>query len=181
MGEWLRRDSRLVYENAWMRLREDAVVRPDGSTGVYGVVVKPDFALIIPFDGEAFVLVEQFRYPVAGRYWEFPQGSWEGKRDTDPLELAAGELREETGLRAGSLRHLGHLFATYGYSTHGFDAFLATELTADEQALEATEQDLVVGRFTRAGIHDLIRTGALKDAMSLAALALLDLPRQDVA
>ncbi|MCU1607956.1 MAG: hydrolase, partial [Modestobacter sp.] len=29
--------SREVYRNPWIRVREDAVERDDGSTGVYGV------------------------------------------------------------------------------------------------------------------------------------------------
>ena len=54
--------SRTVYENRWMTVREDAIQRKDGSRGIYGVVEKADFALVIPFDGDAFYLVEQYRY-----------------------------------------------------------------------------------------------------------------------
>jgi len=46
--------SREVYRNRWMRVREDDVRFPDGATGIYSVVEKPDFALVIPWDGEAF-------------------------------------------------------------------------------------------------------------------------------
>ena len=35
---WQALDSRVVYENRWIRVREDAVVRPDGGEGIYGVV-----------------------------------------------------------------------------------------------------------------------------------------------
>ncbi|MGH3622808.1 MAG: ADP-ribose pyrophosphatase, partial [Sciscionella sp.] len=68
-------DSREVYANSWMSVREDNVRRQDGSLGVYGVVDKPDFALIVALDGDRLHLVEQFRYPVSGRRWEFPQGT----------------------------------------------------------------------------------------------------------
>ncbi|WP_269435921.1 hypothetical protein [Planomonospora sphaerica] len=37
-------DSRMVYTNAWMTMREDTARRPDGSTGIYGTVDKPGFA-----------------------------------------------------------------------------------------------------------------------------------------
>ncbi len=69
-------DTRVVYKNRWMTVREERVRRPDGSDGLFGIVDKPDYSLIVPFDGQKFHLVEQYRYPVAGRYWEFPQGSW---------------------------------------------------------------------------------------------------------
>lgn len=63
--------SRRVYENPWMSVREDTVRRADGSTGVYAVVDTSDIAVVIPLDGDRFHLVEQYRYPVAGRRWEF--------------------------------------------------------------------------------------------------------------
>lgn len=59
--------SQEVYRNAWMSVREDQVRRGDRSTGVYGVVDKPDFALVIPQDEQGVWLVEQYRYPVRRR------------------------------------------------------------------------------------------------------------------
>ena len=54
-----------------MRVREDTIRRRDGSTGIYGVVAKPDFVVIVPVEDDGRVhLVEQYRYPVKGRYWE---------------------------------------------------------------------------------------------------------------
>jgi hypothetical protein len=77
--------TRFVYENRWMRVREDMIRRRDGSTGIYGVVEKPDFVVIVPVEDDGRVhLVEQYRYPVKGRYWEFPQGSWEREPGVDP-------------------------------------------------------------------------------------------------
>ena len=67
-----------------MRVREDMIRRRDGSTGIYGVVEKPDFVVIVPVEDDGRVhLVEQYRYPVKGRYWEFPQGSWEREPGVD--------------------------------------------------------------------------------------------------
>src|SRR5438132_473856 len=107
-------DNRVVYSNPWMSVREDDIERDDGSVGLYGVVDKPDFALVIPYDAGGFWLVEQYRYPVRRSAWEFPQGSWDSRSGT-PEELARAELAEETGLRAAELRHLGHLYCAYGF------------------------------------------------------------------
>ena len=35
---WKTLSSALKYENPWFRVREDAVIRPDGNRGIYGVV-----------------------------------------------------------------------------------------------------------------------------------------------
>jgi len=76
-----------------MRVREDAIRRRDGSSGIYGVVEKPDFVVIVPVDDDGRLhLVEQFRYPVKGRYWELPQGSWEEVAGADPLGCGARRI-----------------------------------------------------------------------------------------
>ena len=70
--------SREVYRNDWMIVREDDIRRPDGSSGIYGVIDKPAYALVIATDGERLRLVEQFRYPLGRRRWEFPQAPPQG-------------------------------------------------------------------------------------------------------
>jgi 8-oxo-dGDP phosphatase len=162
--------SREVYRNPWLSLREDEIRRPDGSAGIYSVVDKPDFALVIPAEPDGFHLVEQYRYPVRGRYWEFPQGTGGA---ADPEALARAELAEETGLRAGSLERLGHLHCAYGMSSQGFDVFLATDLTPGPTAREASEQDMRQRRVTRAEFEELVRSGRVTDDSTLAAYALL--------
>src|SRR5271165_3419874 len=124
--------SRVVYQNRWMRVREDAIERADGSPGIYGVIEKTDFALIIPVEDGHLYLVEQYRYPVAARFLEFPQGTWEMNPDADPADVARGELREETGLVAEQMNYLGHLFIAYGMSNQGFHIFRATGLRQGE-------------------------------------------------
>src|SRR4051794_17598052 len=98
--------SLVVYQNRWMTVREDSIVRADGSHGIFGVVEKRDFAVIAAVQKNALWLVEQYRYPVGERFWELPQGSWEDS-EVDPVTLAKAELREETGLVAESVEHVG--------------------------------------------------------------------------
>jgi 8-oxo-dGTP pyrophosphatase MutT (NUDIX family) len=165
--------SKVVYENRWMSVREDTTVREDGTPGLYGVVHKPDYAIVLPYSDGGFHLVEQYRYPVADRYWEFPQGSWEDRPDADPLDLARGELAEETGLTAAEMTRIGHLYAAYGYSDQGFHVILATGLTRGEPRLEPEEAGLISRWFPEEEVWRLVAEGRLKDAPSLAALALL--------
>jgi ADP-ribose pyrophosphatase len=165
--------TRVVYENRWMRVREDAIRRQDGSPGIYGVVEKPDFAIIAPIEDGMIHLVEQYRYPVRGRYWELPQGSWEQAPDADPLDLARAELREETGLTAETMRHMGHLFECYGYSEQGFHIYLAEGLRAGEASREPEERGMISRAFPVAEVMDMIFDGRIKDAATIAALGLL--------
>ncbi|SFK51393.1 8-oxo-dGTP pyrophosphatase MutT, NUDIX family [Amycolatopsis sacchari] len=162
-----------MYRNNWMTVREDAIRRPDGSDGIYGVVDKPRYALVIPLDGDRLHLVEQFRYPVGLRRWEFPQGTAPDLAEVDPLELAARELREETGLIAGKLEDLGLLDVAPGMSSQRGRVYLATDLTEGPHEREHEEQDMRTAWFTRAEFEQLVKRGEITDAQSIAAYALL--------
>ncbi len=166
--------STIVYKNRWMTVREDAIVRSNGTSGIYGVVEKSDFAVIAAVRENSIYLVEQYRYPVRCRFWELPQGSWED-RAIDPLELAKAELREETGLVADSMLHVGRLFLGYGYSTQAYDLYLATDLREGETQLDAEEEGLVSKAFPVCVVQTMIEDGTIKDATTVAAFGLLRL------
>ncbi len=172
--------SREVYRNAWLSVREDQVRHADGATGIYGVVDKPDFALVIPRDDEGLWLVEQYRYPVGRRAWEFPQGSWGTGGSGSSAQLAAAELREETGLRADELEHLGHLHGAYGFCSQGFDVYLATGLQEGPVDREPTESDMRHRRVPEPEFRRMVDRGEVVDGPTVAAYGLLllrDAPR----
>jgi 8-oxo-dGTP pyrophosphatase MutT (NUDIX family) len=165
--------SRTVYANPWLSVREDEFERDDGSTGIYGVVDKQDFAIVIPEQDGMFHLVEQFRYPIGRRSWEFPMGGWPPGKGGSALELAQAELREETGLRAGRWQHLAHLYEAPGFCSQAFDIYLATELTKGAHAREDSEADMVQGDFSEAQLRQMILDGTIVDGTTITAYGLL--------
>lgn len=165
--------SRQVYANSWMTVREDAIRRPDGSDGIFGVVDKPTAAVVIPRDGDRLHLVEQFRYPVGQRRWEFPMGTAPDRAELDPAVLAARELEEETGLVAGRMELLGRLDIAPGMSSQREHVFLASELTAGPPDREHQEQDMRTAWFTVTEFEEMVRDGRIVDAQTLAAYLLL--------
>ena len=169
--------SREAYRNPWIRVREDVLELDDGSPGLYGVLERPDFALVIPAERDGFWLVEQFRYPIGRRSWEFPQGTWGHGDGGSAAELARAELAQETGLRAQDLRLLGHLDADSGLSTQGFDVWLATGLTAGPTDREVTEAGMTQALVPEPELRRMIRDGEITDAATLAAVTLLMLDR----
>ena len=165
--------NRVVYENRWMRLREDHIRRSDGSEALYSVVEKPNFAVIAAVENGLIYLVEQYRYPLEGRFWELPQGSLETKRDATPLEVAKTELLEETGLSATTMIHAGRLALAPGYSSQFYDVFLATGLTSGSQLLEIEEQGLICRAFSLADFEKMMIDGVIRDATTVATFGLL--------
>jgi 8-oxo-dGDP phosphatase len=166
-------DTRQVYANPWMTVREDSIQRQDGTQGIYAVVDKPNFALIIPMDGDRLHMVEQFRYPLGLRRWEFPQGSAPDLTFMDPRELALRELREETGLRPGRLVELGLLDVAPGISSQRGHIYLATELSEGPHERELEEQDMRTEWIHRSEFEAMIARREVTDALSVAAYSLL--------
>jgi 8-oxo-dGTP pyrophosphatase MutT (NUDIX family) len=173
--------SRIVYQNRWMTVREDEIRRPDGSNGVFGVAEKPDAAMVIPIENGRVYMVQQFKYAVGARFWEFPQGTWEQAKNYTVEDLARGELREETGLVATGLEFLARIYVAYGFLTQPMHVFVATGLTQLDAQPEQEEQDIIRGSFTWSEFHQMVNTGQIADAQTLAALCLLRLKRPELA
>lgn len=173
--------SRQVYANRWTRVREDVIERNNGERGIYGVVDKDPCCVIVPVEstaeGEFIWLVEQFRYTVGKRFKELPQGGWE-EAEVDPRALAAGELREETGLRAERLTELGVLQIGYGVMNQKQHVFLAERLTEGAHDRDREEHDLEVFRVSVGQFEQMIVDGEIVDNCSLAAWGLYRLWRE---
>jgi ADP-ribose pyrophosphatase len=170
-------ESKIVYQNKWMTVKEDVVRRENGTVGIFGIIEKPDFAVIAAIEDGKVCLVEQHRYPVGSRFWELPQGSWESS-SLSPCDLARAELREETGIIAHSMEHIGHLFLAYGYSNQGYDIFVASALEHTSQDLDTEEHGLAARFFLISDFESMIVQGKIKDATTVAAFGLLKLRKK---
>ena len=171
---WTTLGSRPVYENPWIAVREDSVIRPDGRPGIYGVVHFKNTAVgVLPVDEQGRMwLVGQFRYQL-GRYsWEIPEGA--GAAGETPEETAHRELREETGLSAGRLEFLSQAHLSNSVSDEVAYLYRATELKAGVSQPEGTER-LDVRRVEWAEAWAMFERGLITDAMSVIALGVVAL------
>ena len=169
--------SREIYRNPWFSLREDAIERSNGARGIYGVVDKPDGAIILPIDDDHIWLVEQFRYTIGERTLELPQGAWSSD-NVDPETLARGELREETGLTAGRMTQLPWVWIAYGFVRQRQHIFVAEELAPGAHERDPEEEDMEVVRLPIATFEQKLRDGEIRDQCTFAAWASYRLWRQ---
>jgi 8-oxo-dGTP pyrophosphatase MutT (NUDIX family) len=168
---WKSLDSRVVYENRWIRVREDAVVRPDGGEGIYGVVemVSPAVFVVALSATDEVVLVEQERYTIGARSLEVPAGASDGE---DGLVAAQRELREETGLVAANWRPLGRMNALNGIANAPELVYLATDLSSAPEGDARHEEGITaVVRVPFTEVLQKIAGGEIVDGETIAALA----------
>ncbi|WP_210487334.1 NUDIX domain-containing protein [Rufibacter aurantiacus] len=166
---WKTLDSKPIYENPWISVREEQVINPGGGRGIYGVVSMKNKAIgIIPIDDEGNTwLVGQYRYTVNEYSWEIPMGG--GPVGIDPLESAKRELKEETGFTAAEWTNIGRIHTSNSVTDEEGFIFLAEELTAGETEFEETE-DLKIWKLP---LHEAVRMAMdseITDAISIAGL-----------
>jgi 8-oxo-dGTP pyrophosphatase MutT (NUDIX family) len=166
---WTTLSRRPVYENPWIRVREDQVIRPDGQPGIYGVVEFKNRAVgVLPVDDEGHLwLVGQYRYPLNIYSWEIPEG---GSPFSElPEETARRELREETGLSAGKLELISTAHLSNSVSDEVAYIYRATDLSPGPSMPEGTEQ-LHAKRVSWDEAWAMLRRGEITDSMSVIAL-----------
>lgn len=161
-------DTREAYRNPWIRVREDRVLRPDGSPGIYGVVeFEPAVAVVALTDDERVYLVGQYRYTTDNYSWEIVTGYADAEEDV--LEAAKRELREETGLTASEWTALGHIEISNGVTDQLGFLFLARGLADGPSAPDDTEE-LAVKTTPLPDVMRQAQAGAIFDGFSLAGL-----------
>jgi 8-oxo-dGTP pyrophosphatase MutT (NUDIX family) len=178
VGPWRRRDRDIAYQNPWITVYHDAVTRPDGQPGVYGVIHFANTAVgVVAIDAQDRVaLVSQHRYALDLSSWELPEGG--SPRGEDPLDGARRELLEETGVRARDWRLLGRYHLSNSVSDEEALLYLATDLALGEAALDGSEADLTVRWVPFDEVMAMVAQGEITDAMSVLALQAVALERR---
>lgn len=101
-------DTREVYRNPWIRVREDRVLRPGAPPATFGVVEMKAGSTVLAIDTAGRVcLVSEFKYGIGRESLELISGGIEPGES--PLDAARREVREEAGLEGGEWLDCGTL------------------------------------------------------------------------
>jgi 8-oxo-dGTP pyrophosphatase MutT (NUDIX family) len=168
---WRTTASRVAYENAWIRVREDSVIRPDGSPGIYGVVeIRPSVGIVAVNARDEVALVGQWRYALNRHSWEIPRGG--SAPEEEVLAAAQRELAEEVGAKAARWEVLGPVDVCNGVANDVQTLYLATELSETAMNLDV-EEDIVVEWKPFAEAVAMAMDGRITEVCSIAALLMV--------
>ena len=93
---------------------------------------------VLALQKDDIILVREFRFPI-GYVLEIPAGNVDSGET--PLKAIKRELLEETGYKAGKIKHLMKFYPKLGYNTQIIDCYVATDL------IKITEPNLEEGEL----------------------------------
>lgn len=179
-GDWVELDREVVYQNPWIEVYHSNMLNPNGGPGIYGKVHFKNLAigiLAITKEDEIY-LVGQERFPFDGEYsWEIIEGG--GPLSDDPLFSAQRELKEETGLEAGSWERLQEMHLSNSVSDEVSICFIARDLVQKEAEPEDSEK-LKIKKLPFQEALNMALDGRIKDSISVAAILRYALLKQGI-
>jgi len=178
IGGWKTKSTNVVYENPWIKISHEEVITPKDTDGIYGVVHFKNTAIgVVPIDDEGNTwLVKQSRYALNQYTWEIPEGGC--PEDEEPINAAKRELEEEVGLQAGHWEQLMTMHLSNSVTDEFCVVFVARDLFAGTQQLESTE-DIEYKKLPLADAIDMVKSGEITDAISVAALLRIALMQKE--
>ncbi len=163
--------SQLIYDGRAVKLRVDSVRLDNGRLTTREIVEHSDCIAVVVIDkNDNVLLVKQYRKAVEKEVLEIPAGGIDPGEE--PVAAVKRELREETGFLPQRVERIGGFYASPGYSSEFLHLFVASDLTPEKLQAEDTES-IKIERVPIPQILELIRTGAINDAKSIAGLLIL--------
>lgn len=168
MNTWKTKTSKIVYENGRFSVREDQIVRPDGTEGIFYVMDRAPVVVMIPLTKENEVyLIRINRYTTRKTHWELPAGSSDGQ---DELVAAKRELKEETGLISKDWVKIGEFEVAPGMTGQMTHVFVARDVEATSEDEHEEENIDKMQKFPFKKILQMIESGKIVNGPSIAAI-----------
>ncbi len=157
----------LIFDGKIVKLYVDEVSTATNNLATREYVHHNGGAAILAVKDNKILLIKQFRYPYQKEIYELPAGKIE--LGEDPYNTAIRELEEECGLKADSLKDLGYIYPTCGYSDEVIYLYLADKFIPTSTHFDPDE-DITSFWFTKDEVLDMINKNTIVDAKTIVAI-----------
>jgi len=168
MKNWITKSSKIVYKNQRFSIREDQIVRPDGTEGFYHVVDRPSVVVIVPItkNGEIY-FIQINRYTTKETRWELPAGSSDKQNE---LLASKRELEEETGLTSDNWVSLGTIEVAPGMTGQLEYVFVARDVELTNKNKQDEENISNMQKFSYKKVLEMIKKGEIANGPTISAI-----------
>ncbi|MPW25192.1 NUDIX domain-containing protein [Alkalibaculum sp. M08DMB] len=162
-------ESKEIYNGKIINLKVEKVELHNGNESYREIISHPGGCGIVAIKNNKIILVSQFRKPINQNILEIPAGKLD--QYEDPIDCAKRELKEETGYSANSIKKIGQIFTSPGYTNECIHIYYTDDLTIGEMNLDQDEfvniEEIEISEVLR-----MSKCGEINDGKTLAALLL---------
>jgi ADP-ribose pyrophosphatase len=176
---WKLTGNEILFANPHLEVHKVTVISPTRKEPFHWTVTHRKAAVVIAprtVDGK-FLLVRQERVPIRATIWEFPAGQIDDADSADAIRSTCQrELHEEAGYELaphGEFRSLGYFFPSCGFTDEHSHLLLASPVVPVQGGArpESSEAITECRAFSPDELHNMIASGEIRDANTLAAFA----------
>lgn len=161
-----------IYQGNVIKVGMLTVTLPNGKEATRDIVYHPGASVVIPIssDNELY-MVRQYRKPIDKESLELPAGKLD--QGEAPEICAHRELKEETGLEAGKMKHIVSVHSTPGFCNEVLHMYVATELKEGEAC--ADEDEFISSeKIPVKKLVDMVLDHKITDAKTIIGILLAD-------
>ena len=157
--------SRTIYQNPWIKVCEDEVIRPDGTNGIFGIVEYSPGVSILALDKDKNVyLIKEYMYAIERDDIMLPAGGVD--KDETPLTAAKRELLEETGLESEEWIALGEANPLTMVVKAPFYNFLALNV----KKVSEGEKEIITLKRTLDEVVKMVEDGTISHSGAISTI-----------
>lgn len=170
---WQPIETREGFRNRWLHVTLDTVRLPNGHTYEYTTIRRDKAGVAVAvINAQGQILLErEYRLPVDQVVYQLPGGLTDSGED--PAQSMRRELREETGILAGELRHLGCFWNNPASSDGQCHVFLCRDFQVGAATHHDAAEFLTWEWCELSWVKARVADGAIRDRVVLCALAYL--------
>lgn len=161
-----------IYSGKIINVDLLTVTLPNGKKASREIVTHPGASVVIPIsDNGELYMVRQYRKPVEKELLELPAGKLDPNES--PEDCAARELKEETGLEAGNIKHVISIHSTPGFSNEVLHMFAAMGLK-EGKACADEDEFITSEKFKIDKLISMVLNHKITDAKTIIGILLAD-------